>query len=268
MRTESEVDVRCPNAVSCPAQLRESIFHFAGRGALDIDGLGYKTGIQLLERGYVRDVGDIMHLTAEQLRALEGFADVSVGKLLDGIERARHRPIWRLLVALSIRHVGPTAAQALAREFRSIDAIARASADELAAVEGVGPTIAQAVVEWFADPRHRTLLERLRSGGVAMADASADDDTDRPLAGVTVVITGTLRDWSRDSAITAVQERGGKVTGSVSRKTDFVVVGDDPGAKYDKAVQLGVPVLDEAGFAVLLESGAPAARAAATSVAR
>ncbi|HMA47163.1 MAG TPA: NAD-dependent DNA ligase LigA, partial [Frankiaceae bacterium] len=256
---EGEVDVRCPNTVACPAQRREAIFHFASRGAMDIDGLGYKTGIRLLEGGFVRDVGDVFHLTAEQLATLDGFAEVSVRNLLEGIERARHRPIWRLLVGLSIRHVGPTAAQALARQFRSVDRIAAAGPEELAAVEGVGPTIAQAVVEWFADPRHRDIIERIRSGGAQLADEGADEGP-RPLEGVTVVVTGTLTRYSRESATEAVQARGGKVTGSVSRKTDFLVVGADPGAaKYDKARQLGVPILDEAGLDTLLREGPPTA---------
>lgn len=262
VRAEGEVDVRCPNVVSCPAQLREAVFHFAGRGAMDIDGLGYRTGSQLIERGLVRDIADIVHLDAEQLAELEGFAQVSIRNLLDGIERARHRPVWRLLVGLSIRHVGPTAARALARTFGSLDRIAGASVEELAAVEGVGPAIARSVSEWFADPRHRDLLERLRSGGVTLSDVGAQDGP-RPLAGLTVVVTGTLERWSRDAASEAVQERGGRVSSSVSKTTAFVVVGEAPGSKHGRAVALGVPILDEAGFATLLEAGPDAARAVA-----
>jgi DNA ligase (NAD+) len=262
VRPEGEVDVRCPNAVSCPAQLRESIFHFAGRGALDIDGLGYETGIALIAAGRVRDIGDIFHLTTAAFAGLEGFGAKKTEKVLAGIEAARHRPLWRLLVGLSIRHVGPTAAQALARELRSLDAIAAASAAELAVVEGVGPTIAEAVVDWFADPRHRDIIERIRAGGATLAHAG-DGAGPRPLEGVTVVITGTLSAYSRDGAIEAVQARGGKVSNSVSKKTAFCVVGDNPASKYDKAVALGVPVLAEAGFAVLLVDGADAARALA-----
>src|SRR5450756_1986594 len=262
VRPEGEVDVRCPNAVSCPAQLRESIFHFAGRGALDIDGLGYETGIALLAAGRVRDIGDIFHLTTAAFAGLEGFGAKKTEKVLAGIEAARHRPLWRLLVGLSIRHVGPTAAQALARELRSLDAIAAASAAELAVVEGVGPTIAEAVVDWFADPRHRDIIERIRAGGATLAHAG-DGAGPRPLEGVTVVITGTLSAYSRDGAIEAVQARGGRVSNSVSKKTAFCVVGDNPASKYDKAVALGVAVLAEAGFAVLLVDGADAARALA-----
>ena len=264
VRPEGEVDVRCPNAVSCPAQLRESIFHFAGRGALDIDGLGYETGIALIAAGRVRDIGDIFHLTTAAFAGLEGFGAKKTEKVLAGIEAARHRPLWRLLVGLSIRHVGPTAAQALARELRSLDAIAAASAAELAVVEGVGPTIAEAVVDWFADPRHRDIIERIRAGGATLAHAG-DGAGPRPLEGVTVVITGTLSAYSRDGAIEAVQARGGKVSNSVSKKTAFCVVGDNPASKYDKAVALGVAVLAEAGFAVLLVDGADAARALAAA---
>ncbi|WP_261568293.1 NAD-dependent DNA ligase LigA [Frankia gtarii] len=260
VRPEGEVDIRCPNTYSCPAQLRESIFHIASRGALDIDGLGYETAIALLEADRVHDIGDIFHLTAESFEGLRGFGQKKIDQILCGVEAARHRPLWRLLVGLSIRHVGPTAARGLARELRSLDAIAAAPAEQLAAVEGVGPKIARAVVDWFADARHRDIVARIAAGGASLADAGAEEGP-RPLDGVAVVITGTLDAWSRDSATEAVQGRGGKVTGSVSRKTAFVVVGADPGAaKYDKARSLGVPVLDEAGFAVLLERGADAAR--------
>jgi DNA ligase (NAD+) len=265
VRPEGEADTRCPNTRSCPAQLRERVFHLAGRGALDMDGLGYKTGMALLAAGFLRDEGDIFALTAEQLGQLEGFGEVSVRNLLAGIEAGRHRPLWRLLVGLSIRHVGPTAAQALAREFQSLDRIMAASAEELAAVEGVGGIVAAAVVDWFAVDWHQDLVQRLREGGVNVADAQADEGP-RPLAGVSVVITGTLRDYSRDTAAEAVQDRGGRVINSVSKKTSFVVVGEAPGAsKYDKARKLAVPILDEEGFIALLTDGPEAAAALATT---
>jgi DNA ligase (NAD+) len=254
VRPEGEADTRCPNSVSCPAQLRESVFHFAGRGALDIDGLGYETATVLLEEGRLHDVGDIFHLTAESFAGLRGFGDKKVAQILAGLQAARHRPLWRLLVGLSIRHVGPTAAQALARELRSLDAIAAASAEDLAAVEGVGPTIAAAIVDWFGDARHREIVERIRSGGATVADEGPAAGPG-PLTGLTLVITGTLSRYSRDAAAAAVQDRGGKVSGSVSKKTSYVVVGDSPGSKHDKAVQLGVPVLDEDGFDLLLSDG-------------
>ncbi|HET6817895.1 MAG TPA: NAD-dependent DNA ligase LigA [Mycobacteriales bacterium] len=264
VRPEGEADTRCPNSVSCPAQLRESVFHFAGRGALDIDGLGYETAIALLDNDRLHDVGDVFHLTEASFADLRGFGPKKVAQILNGIEAARDRPLWRLLVGLSIRHVGPTAAQSLARELRSIDAIAAADVDTLSSVEGVGPTIAQAIVEWFADARHREILERIRSGG-ARTEEAGQAAGPGPLDGVSVVVTGTLAGFSRDAATAAVQDLGGKVSGSVSKKTSFVVVGDSPGSKYDKAVQLGVPVLDEDGFRVLLEKGPDAARTAAQS---
>jgi DNA ligase (NAD+) len=262
VRPEGEADTRCPNTVSCPAQLRESVFHFAGRGALDIDGLGYETSTVLLENGRLADIGDIFHLTPESFEGLRGFGDKKVAQILHGLEAARHRPLWRLLVGLSIRHVGPSAAQALARELRSLDAIAAADEAQLAAVEGVGPTIAAAIAEWFGDDGHRQLVERIKTGGAQVEDEGPAGGSG-PLEGVTVVVTGTLASHSRDAAAAAVQERGGKVSGSVSKKTSFVVVGDAPGSKYDKARQLGVPVLDESGFQVLLDAGPEAALQAA-----
>jgi DNA ligase (NAD+) len=258
VRPKGEADTRCPNTVSCPAQLREAVFHFAGRGALDIDGLGYETATTLLEQGRLADIGDVFHLSPESFEGLRGFGDKKVAQILTGLDAARTRPLWRLLVGLSIRHVGPTAAQALARELRSIDAIAAAGVDELAAVDGVGPTIAQAVVEWFADERHQQLVERIRAGGARMVEEGQASGPG-PLQGCTLVVTGTLAGYSRDAATAAIQERGGKVVGSVSKKTSYVVVGDSPGSKYDKAVQLGVPILDEAGFRALLEDGPQAA---------
>ncbi|HVM28552.1 MAG TPA: NAD-dependent DNA ligase LigA [Mycobacteriales bacterium] len=264
-RPEGEIDVRCPNTAGCPAQQREAIFHFAGRGAMDIDGLGYETAIALLQNGRVRDIGDVFSLTPGSFEGLRGFGAKKVEQILRGIEAARDRPLWRLLVGLSIRHVGPTAAQDVARQFRSLDAVMAASPEELAAVDGVGPVVAQALHDWFRDEAHRDIVERIRAGGARTADDGADEGP-RPLEGVTVVITGTLGTHSRDGATEAVQALGGKVTGSVSKKTDFVVVGADPGAsKYEKAVKLGVPRLDDAGFAVLLTSGADAAREVAST---
>ena len=264
VRPEGEADTRCPNTVSCPAQLREAVFHFAGRGALDIDGLGYETATVLLENGRITDIGDIFHLDEGTFEGLRGFGPKKIAQILAGVEAARHRPLWRLLVGLSIRHVGPTAAQALARELRSLRVIATADAERLAAVEGVGPTIAQATVEWFADDRHQLLLDRIESGGAQTEDDGPVGGSGM-LEGVSVVITGTLTGFSRDAAVAAVQDLGGKVIGSVSKKTSFVVVGDSPGSKYDKAQQLGVPILDESGFQVLLDQGAEAAQAAAAT---
>jgi len=263
---EGDVDLRCPNNRSCPAQLRERLFHVAGRGAFDIEVLGFKAGAALLDCRLVTDEGDLFALTAEQLQTCrffvrdDGELTENATKLLVNLAAARDRPLWRVLVALSIRHVGPTAAQELARHFRSLDRIATAAESELAAADGVGPTIAGGVREWFAVDWHRAVVEKWRAAGVRLAD-DIGEAAPRPLEGMTVVVTGSLEAYSRDSAIEAVQARGGKVTGSVSKKTSFVVVGDSPGSKYDKAMQLGVPVLDEAGFGVLLEQGPEAARA-------
>ncbi len=265
-RPEGEVDVRCPNTVSCPAQLREAVFHFAGRGAMDIDGLGYETAIALLQEQRLTDIGGVFHLAEESFEGLRGFGPKKIAQVLRGVEAARDRPVWRLLVGLSIRHCGPTAAQDLARQFRSVDAIMAATPEELAAVDGVGPVVAQAVASWFAEPRNREIVGRIRAGGARMEDEGFDEGP-RPLEGITVVVTGTLESYSRDGATEAIQAQGGKVTGSVSKKTDFVVVGADPGAsKYDKAVKLGVPTLDDAGLVLLLTAGAEAARAAAQVV--
>jgi DNA ligase (NAD+) len=268
-RDEGEVDWRCPNSRSCPAQLRERLFHLAGRGAFDIEVLGYEATQALLDCGLVADEGDVFTLSEDALQSClffvnqQGSLTVNARKLLHNLQEAKQQPLWRVLVALSIRHVGPTAAQALAREFGSLDAIAAAPAEGLAAVEGVGPVIANSVRDWFEVNWHRAIVDKWRAGGVRLAEETARGP--RPLAGLTVVVTGSLEEFSRDSATEAVQERGGKVTGSVSKKTDFVVVGENPGSKYDKAVQLGVPVLDEAGFRELLANGPEAARTAAIS---
>jgi DNA ligase (NAD+) len=271
---ESDVDIRCPNARSCPAQLRERVFHVAGRGAFDIEALGYEAAIALTRipdggEPVLRDEGDLFDLDVDRLTAAELFRKkddtptANALRLLENVAAAKGRPLWRVLVALSIRHVGPTAAQALAREFRSMDAIRGASDEELAAADGVGPTIAEAVREWFAVDWHADVVRRWAAAGVRMEDEGADEGP-RPLAGITVVVTGSLTDYSRDAATDAIQTRGGKVTGSVSKKTSFVVAGESPGSKYDKAVQVGVPILDDAGLAVLLADGPDAALEVAT----
>jgi DNA ligase (NAD+) len=266
---EGDADIRCPNARSCPAQLRERVFHVAGRGAFDIENLGYEAAIALLQSHLLQDEGDIFFLDAEKLEQTDFFTrkdgalSANGQKLLVNLETRKDVPLWRVLVALSIRHVGPTAAQALARDFRSMDRIMAATEEELAAADGVGPTIATSVREWFEVDWHRDVVDKWRRAGVRMADAG-EDAPPGPLTGVTVVVTGSLRDYSRDQATAAIQERGGKVTGSVSKKTGFVVVGADPGSKYDKAVQVKAPVLDDDGFAVLLADGPEAAREVAT----
>jgi DNA ligase (NAD+) len=267
-RDEGEVDWRCPNARSCPAQLRERLFHVAGRGAFDIEVLGYEAVGALLDCGLVADEGDVFALTAGQLATCpffvvkQGTLSANATRLLDNLDQARTRPLWRILVALSIRHVGPTAARALAAEFGSLDAIEAASADALAAVDGVGPTIAASLRDWFAVDWHRAIVAKWRDAGVRLQDEGFDPAraAARLLAGVSVVITGTLTGYSRDEAGEAVRQAGGKVTSSVSKKTDFVVAGDNAGSKYDKAVELGVPILDEAAFRTLLAGGPGAVR--------
>jgi DNA ligase (NAD+) len=354
---ESDIDIRCPNTRSCPAQLRERVFHLAGRGAFDIEVLGYKAAQALLDSGVITDEGDLFALTADQLAQSpffvnqDGTLGTNATKLLENLEATKDRPLWRVLVGLSIRHVGPTAAQALAREFGSMEAIeaivartakelaeasalaedpsalaegssalaedssalaegssapaeedavvaaevgsassagagaptagpgeavvedadeaagskpkkAKAEPDALSQVEGVGPIIAESLREWFTVDWHREIVRKWREAGVRMADERVDTGP-RPLEGLSVVVTGTLAGYSRDQATAAVTDRGGKVSGSVSKKTAFVVVGDNPGSKYDKALTLKVPVLDEAGFAVLLSDGPDSARAVA-----
>jgi DNA ligase (NAD+) len=267
VRPAGEADTRCPNARSCPAQLRERLFHIGARDVLDIDVLGYEAASALLECGLVHDEGDLFLLDAAALSRCsfftrkDGSLSANSERLLAALDAARARPLWRVLVALSIRHVGPEAARPLAREFGSLDAIAAASVEQLSSVPGVGPTIAAAVRDWFAVDWHTSILERWRAAGVRLAEERSDEGP-KPLEGVTVVVTGSLTGFSRDEATEAVQERGGRVTGSVSKNTTFVVVGDSPGSKYDKAVQLGVPVLDEDGFARLLASGPEAVRTA------
>ncbi|WP_253794720.1 NAD-dependent DNA ligase LigA [Kitasatospora paracochleata] len=293
---EGDIDLRCPNAQFCPAQIRERLAYLGGRESLDIEGLGYVAATALTQPlepadPPVKNEGDIFGLSAEQLlpikvlvrdqktgmpklddqtgeeKVVDFFATIkgepkkSLGLLLDNLAAAKDRPLWRYLNGLSIRHVGPVAAQALAREFRDLDRILGASEEELAAAEGVGPKIASAIKEWYAEEWHRDIVEQWRRAGVQFVEEFSEEESERPLEGLTVVVTGTLAGHTRDGAKAALTSRGAKVTGSVSKKTHFVVVGDNPGSKYDKAVQLGVPVLDDAGFAVLLDRGADAARA-------
>jgi DNA ligase (NAD+) len=267
-REEGEVDWRCPNARSCPAQLRERLFHLAGRGAFDIEVLGYEAVSALLDCSLVADEGDVFSLTEERLLTCpffvvkQGTLSANAARLLGNLAEAMTRPLWRILVALSIRHVGPTAARALAAEFGSLDAIETASVDALAAVDGVGPTIAKSLRDWFTEDWHRAIVAKWRDAGVRLADPDFDPNraAARLLAGVSVVITGTLAGFTRDEAGEAVRQAGGKVTSSVSKKTDFVVAGENAGSKYDKAVELNVPILDEAAFRVLVEQGPDAAR--------
>lgn len=261
---EGDVDIRCPNSRSCPAQLRERVFHLAGRGGLDIEGLGYEAATALLASNVIADEGDLFTLTEDDLlrsdffKTNKGVLSANGARFLKNLEDAKNRPLWRILVALSIRHVGPTAARALATAFGSLEAIMAADQEQLADVEGVGPTIAAALREWFDVDWHRAIVEKWRAAGVRMAD-ERDAGITPTLAGLTIVVTGSLPGFSRDEAKEAIITRGGKAAGSVSKKTSFVVAGDAPGSKYDKAVELGVPILDEDGFRALLADGPPAA---------
>ncbi|MFD9326719.1 NAD-dependent DNA ligase LigA [Streptomyces sp. NPDC060065] len=292
---EGDIDLRCPNARTCPAQLRERLFYLAGRKALDIEHFGYVAAAALTKplepaEPPLVDEGDLFDLTIERLLPIKAYVldqdsglpkrDPKTGEekiatvfanqqgepkknaiaMLDNIAAAKERPLARILTGLSIRHVGPVAAEALAREFRSIDRIEEATEEELAATEGVGAIIAASLKQWFTEDWHREIIRKWKAAGVRLEEeGSGEDEGPRPLEGLTVVVTGTLEHHTRDGAKEALQSRGAKVTGSVSKKTSFVVVGDNPGSKYDKAMQLKVPVLNEDGFAVLLEQGPEAA---------
>ena len=271
---EGDKDLRCPNHRKCPAQLLDRVFHVAGRGAFDIEGLGSEAAHALLQAGVIEDEGDVFDLDAAQLlttdlftraakkneadRATDGRVLSANGeRLLSLLDRAKDVPLWRVVVALSIRHVGPTAARALATRFGSMTAIREADEALLADTEGVGPTIAAAVREWFDGPEaawHVAIVEKWERSGVRMAD-ERDASVARTLEGLTVVATGSLEDFTRDSVKEAIISRGGKASGSVSKQTDYVVVGDNAGSKAEKAEQLGVPTLDEAAFKRLLDGG-------------
>ncbi|WP_419789230.1 NAD-dependent DNA ligase LigA [Prescottella equi] len=257
---EGDADIRCPNQRSCPAQLRERVFHVAGRGAFDIEVLGYEAATALLQAGVISDEGDLFSLTEDDLleaplfRTKAGKLSANGRRLLDNLGSAKQQPLWRVLVALSIRHVGPTAARALASEFGSLERIENAGVEGLAAVDGVGGTIAAAVVAWFEVDWHRDIVAKWRAAGVTMED-ERDESIARNLEGLSIVVTGSLEGFSRDEAKEAILVRGGKAAGSVSKKTAFVVIGEAPGSKAAKAEELGVPILDEDGFRRLLEHG-------------
>ena len=259
--TQGDVDIRCPNNQSCPAQLVERLFYIGSRSALDIDVLGYEAAAALLADGLVKDEGDLFSLTEKHLAKSQFFLkkDGTLGAIAErfivGLETAKTRPLWRVLVALSIRHVGPTSAQALANKFGSIEKIRSASIDELANVEGVGAVIAESISEWFDEKWHQKIIEKWEKSGVALVDQKPANNLKQTLNGLTIVVTGSLADFTRDGATEAILLRGGKASSSVSSKTDFVVAGDAAGSKLQKAEELGIPVLDEAGFKLLLEKG-------------
>ena len=254
VRLEGESDTFCVN-VDCPGQQVQRISHFASRGAMDIEHLGERTVYQFTQAGLLHDVADIYSLDFERIATFEGWGDTSVDNLRQAIEASKHRPLANLLVGLSIRHLGATGSQLLARQFGDLDRIMAASTEELSATEGIGATIGASVQRFFALSRNREVVERLRQAGCNFEGPSAPEQP-QVLVGKSVVVTGTLEAWSREAAEDAIKGRGGKSPGSVSKKTTAVVVGSEPGAaKLAKATELGVPVLDEAGFAHLLDTG-------------
>ena len=258
--SEGDVDIRCPNSQSCPAQVVERLFYIGSRSALDIDVLGYEAAAALLADKLVIDEGDLFGLTLKDLARSEffkkkdGSLSVIADRFIAGLELAKTRPLWRILVALSIRHVGPTSAQALANKFGSIANIQKASAQELADIDGVGEVMAEAIVEWFSIDWHKQIVKKWEKAQVALVDAPKEK-IKQTLAGLTLVVTGSLVDFTRDGAAEAITSRGGKASSSVSSKTDFLVAGDAAGSKLDKAQELGITILDEAGFKKLLEKG-------------
>ena len=255
--SQGDVDIRCPNTQSCPAQLRERIYYIGSRAALDIDVLGYEAAIALLDAKIIKDESDLFDLTAKKLvtstffTKKDGTPAANVDKLLAALEDAKTRPLWRTLVALSIRHVGPTAAQGLATALGSVKAISEASAEELADIDGVGQIIAESIVEWFGVKWHQDIIKKWEKAGVCMV-VQQTEQLPQTLAGLTFVVTGGLESFTRDGISETITAHGGKPSSSVSKKTDYVLVGSDPGSKLAKAQELGVPVIDEARFKELL----------------
>ena len=255
--SQGDVDIRCPNAQSCPAQLRERIYYIGSRAALDIDVLGYEAATALLDAKIIKDESDLFDLTAEKLvtstffTKKDGTPAANVDKLLVALDEAKNRPLWRTLVALSIRHVGPTAAQGLATALGSVKAISESTAEELAAIDGVGQIIAESIVEWFGVKWHKEIISKWEKAGVCMV-VQRTEQLPQTLAGLTFVVTGGLESFTRDGISETITAHGGKPSSSVSKKTDYVLVGSDPGSKLAKAQELGVPVIDEARFKELL----------------
>ena len=258
--SEGDVDIRCPNSQSCPAQVVERLFYIGSRSALDIDVLGYEAAAALLADKLVIDEGDLFALTTKDLakseffRKKDGSLSVIAERFVAGLELAKTRPLWRIIVALSIRHVGPTSAQALASKFGSLHNIQKATADELANIDGVGQVMADAIVEWFSVDWHKEIIKKWDKAKVALVDAPKEK-VKQTLTGLSIVVTGSLVDFTRDQASEAIVARGGKATSSVSAKTDYLVAGEAAGSKLDKAQELGITILDEAGFKLLLEKG-------------
>ncbi len=255
--SEGDIDIRCPNSQRCPAQLRERIYYIGSRAALDIEVLGYEAAHALLSDSIIIDESDLFALTSEDLAKSafflkkDGTLAVNAQKLLDALKVAKTRPLWRVIVALSIRHVGPTAAQALATSFKNMKAISSANAEVLAGVEGVGSTIADSIIEWFEQDWHREIIKKWAASGVVM-ELVKSAELPQTLAGLTIVVTGGLENFTRDSVAEAIVAHGGKASSSVSKKTDFVLAGTDAGSKLTKAQELGVRVINEATFTQML----------------
>ena len=255
--SQGDVDIRCPNTQSCPAQLRERIYYIGSRAALDIDVLGYEAASALLDAKIIEDESDLFNLTADALVASDFFVKkdgkpaANVDKLLAALDEAKTRPLWRTLVALSIRHVGPTAAQGLAAALGSVKAISEATAQELADIDGVGEIIAESIIEWFGVKWHQEIISKWEKAGVCMVNTQGEQ-LPQTLAGLTFVVTGGLDSFSRDGISETIAAHGGKASSSVSKKTDYLLAGSDPGSKLAKAQELGVPVIDEARFKELL----------------
>ena len=264
--SEGDVDIRCPNSQSCPAQLVERIYYIGSRAALDIDVLGYEAAAALLADKLIVDESDLFALTANDLIRSEFFTKkdgelgANAAKFLEALEGAKSRPLWRIIVALSIRHVGPIAAQALAKTFGSIEAISSASVEELCAVDGVGGVIADSLVEWFGIDWHKEIVAKWKAAGVALVEVQKQSTEPQTLVGLTLVVTGSLNDFTRDGVSEIITAHGGKASSSVSKKTDFLVAGESAGSKLTKAEELGVRILNETQFKALL-AGGPAALA-------
>jgi DNA ligase (NAD+) len=256
VRPEGEAVARCTGGFECPSRVREWLFHFSGRGGMDIEHMGYKTIDLLLSRGWITDPADIFTFDTDLLLGVEGWGEISVRNLAKAIAAARDRPVARLLTALGIRHVGGTVARLLARHFGDMGELMDATVDDIAAIEGIGPVIAAGVVEWFSDPANRDLVEKLGSAGVRLSEDPPEGVSSDLLAGATFVISGTIEGFTREEAQAAIETRGGKATGSVSGKTTALIVGESPGAsKVTKAEEVGVPIVDGERFKQVLEKG-------------
>ncbi|MBE2268157.1 MAG: NAD-dependent DNA ligase LigA, partial [Anaerolinea sp.] len=251
-RPEGGVDYYCPN-VHCPERVYRQVEFFVSRGAMDIDGMGGQTVKVLIEKGLIGDEADIYALTAEPLLELEGFAAKKVAKLLASIEASKQRPFDRVLTALGIEGVGSTIAVDLANTFGSMDRLRTASVEDIDAVEGIGDVLAQGIAGWFAEPYHQTVLDKLIAAGVNMRAAERAAAGDQ-LTGLTFVLTGTLPTLSREQAEELIMAHGGKISGSVSKKTSYVLMGDSPGSKAEKAAKLGVPIISEADLYRMLST--------------